>query len=101
MHADLRLAGTLPPLDAPHHMRATEWSKYREGVVTKSVLGEGSLLNVGLEQVSSSQVLQLLHAVLLAVAAISAVLHPSQHDQRTFVCTGLMLGMQLSPVVWP
>lgn len=52
MHADLRLAGTLPPLDAPHHMRATEWATYREGVVLSSVPGEGSLLNVGLDKVS-------------------------------------------------
>ena len=51
MHPDLRLSGTLPPLDAPHHMRATEWSWFREGVVTKSVLGEGSLLNIGLDKV--------------------------------------------------
>ena len=51
MHADLRLAGTLPPLDAPHHMRATEWAFFREGVVTRSGLGEGSLLNVGLDKV--------------------------------------------------
>lgn len=52
MHADLRLAGALPPLDAPHHMRATEWAMYREGVVVNSVPGEGSLLNVGLDKVS-------------------------------------------------
>lgn len=53
MHPDLRLSGTLPPLDAPHHMRATEWSWFREGVVTKSVLGEGSLLNIGLDKVQA------------------------------------------------
>ena len=52
MHADLRLAGTLPPLDSPHHMRANEWSMYREGVVLKSIVGEGSLLNVGLDKVN-------------------------------------------------
>lgn len=52
MHPDLRLAGALPPLDAPHHMRATEWAMYREGVVVNSVPGEGSLLNVGLDKVS-------------------------------------------------
>ena len=53
MHPDLRLAGALPPLDAPHHMRSTEWAMYREGVVISSVSGEGSLLNVGLDKVSS------------------------------------------------
>ncbi|KAL3131500.1 hypothetical protein ABBQ38_007806 [Trebouxia sp. C0009 RCD-2024] len=50
MHPDLRLAGALPPLDAPHHMRATEWAMYREGVVVSSIPGEGSLLNVGLDK---------------------------------------------------
>src|SRR4051812_24954963 len=33
MHPDLRFAGLLSPLDAPHHVRADEWSAYREGVV--------------------------------------------------------------------
>ncbi|GJP46608.1 hypothetical protein CLOM_g5878 [Closterium sp. NIES-68] len=29
---DLRLAGLLPPLDAPHHARMHEWPEFREGV---------------------------------------------------------------------
>jgi len=33
MHSDLRLAGMLPALDAPHQPRSTEWLRYREGVV--------------------------------------------------------------------
>lgn len=33
MHPDLRLAGILPPLDAPHHLRATEWQPYRYDVL--------------------------------------------------------------------
>jgi len=33
VHPDLKLCGTLPPLDAPHHPRAHEWKEYREGVV--------------------------------------------------------------------
>lgn len=32
MHADLRTAGALPSLDMPHHIRASEWCQYREGV---------------------------------------------------------------------
>lgn len=36
--SDLRLVGLLPPLDAPHHLRASEWCPYREGVVHQ-VLG--------------------------------------------------------------
>ena len=31
-HPDLSLAGTLPSLDMPHHMRSNEWCQYREGV---------------------------------------------------------------------
>ncbi|KAI4248387.1 MAG: hypothetical protein L6R40_000946 [Gallowayella cf. fulva] len=33
MHADLKLAGSLPSLDMPHHLRSAEWCRYREGVV--------------------------------------------------------------------
>ena len=35
IHPDLRLAGSLPSLDMPHHLRTHEWCQYREGV-TKS-----------------------------------------------------------------
>ena len=52
MHKDLRQAGALPPLDAPHHMRAAEWGAFREGVVLCSVPGVGSLVDVGLDRVS-------------------------------------------------
>ncbi|KAF6134773.1 hypothetical protein GIB67_002174 [Kingdonia uniflora] len=31
-HNSLRLAGLLPPLDAPHHLRQHEWGPYREGM---------------------------------------------------------------------
>lgn len=50
MHPDLQFAGLLHPLDAPHHVRAGERSKYREGVVLqKSSAATGrSLVNVGI-----------------------------------------------------
>ena len=32
LHPDLRLAGSLPSLDMPHHLRTHEWCQYREGV---------------------------------------------------------------------
>ena len=32
-HNDLSMAGLMNPLDSPHHMRALDKSKYREGVV--------------------------------------------------------------------
>lgn len=35
MHPDLRLAGLLPPLDLPHHLRREDASVYREGVITE------------------------------------------------------------------
>ncbi|KIZ00333.1 Uncharacterized protein MNEG_7627 [Monoraphidium neglectum] len=50
MHPDLRLAGLLPPLDAPHHLRATEWQPFREGVVLKAEAGTGSFVDVGLDR---------------------------------------------------
>ncbi|CAI5487628.1 unnamed protein product [Closterium sp. Naga37s-1] len=42
---DLRLAGLLPPLDAPHHARMHEWPEYREGVVVAE--GEGGEARTG------------------------------------------------------
>ncbi len=35
MHPDLQLAGSLPSLDMPHHLRAHEWCQYREGVTVE------------------------------------------------------------------
>ncbi|KAI9817686.1 MAG: hypothetical protein M1832_004580 [Thelocarpon impressellum] len=36
IHPNLRSAGTLPSLDMPHHLRAEEWCRYREGVAVES-----------------------------------------------------------------
>jgi len=51
-HPDLRFAGLLNPLDAPHHMRRDDACPFREGVTldrpTKA--GEGSLVDCGLPQ---------------------------------------------------
>ena len=46
----LRFAGLMNPLDAPHHIRATEWSQYREGCVIKRPVkdNKGSWVNIGL-----------------------------------------------------
>lgn len=35
-HPDLRTAGTLPSLDMPHHLRAHEWCRWREGITLPS-----------------------------------------------------------------
>ena len=50
MHPDLQFAGLLHPLDAPHHVRSGEQSKYREGVVLDKVSHKSgnSLVNVGI-----------------------------------------------------
>lgn len=32
MHPDLKLAGSLPSLDMPHHLRSDDWCQYREGI---------------------------------------------------------------------
>jgi predicted SPOUT superfamily RNA methylase MTH1 len=52
MHPDLRLAGLLPPLDAPHHMRTTEWQAYREGLVLKTQPGVGCYVDIGLDRMA-------------------------------------------------
>lgn len=50
-HPDLQFAGLLAPVDAPHHVRAEERSKYREGVVLDkkgSGPDAGSFVNCGI-----------------------------------------------------
>jgi predicted SPOUT superfamily RNA methylase MTH1 len=51
MHPDLQFAGLIAPIDAPHHVREGDQSKYREGVVLKlksNRPGGGSLVNCGI-----------------------------------------------------
>lgn len=51
MHPDLQFSGLLAPIDAPHHVRVEERSKYREGVVLdKKGNGPdaGSFVNCGI-----------------------------------------------------
>jgi len=58
IHKDLQFAGVLNPTDMPHHLRASEESVYREGVVTEREAREGTCwVNIGLKSeclVSSS-----------------------------------------------
>jgi predicted SPOUT superfamily RNA methylase MTH1 len=46
----LRFSGLTNPLDAPHHLRANEWCKYREGVIIPRPVKDkkGSWVNIGL-----------------------------------------------------
>jgi hypothetical protein len=49
MHPDLQFSGLLAPIDAPHHVRAEDRCKYREGVVLdKTGPSKGSLVNCGI-----------------------------------------------------
>lgn len=42
VHRDLKFAGLMPPVDAPHHMQhKDDRSMYREGIVTDKPAGEG------------------------------------------------------------
>ncbi|MCJ1308315.1 hypothetical protein MMC25_001968 [Agyrium rufum] len=43
LHPDLRNSGTLPSLDMPHHFRAHERCKYREGVVLETPGANGTI----------------------------------------------------------
>ncbi|KAK4379866.1 hypothetical protein RND71_001728 [Anisodus tanguticus] len=46
--------GSLPPLDAPHHLRKHEWAPYREGVTLKdrNLTSGRTLVDVGLSKVA-------------------------------------------------
>lgn len=49
LHPNLRTAGALPSLDMPHHMKANEWCRYREGVTCgQSDQGRSTLVECGL-----------------------------------------------------
>ncbi|KAF6222965.1 hypothetical protein HO133_001016 [Letharia lupina] len=37
LHPDFRLAGSLPSLDMPHHVRMHDWCQYREGVTKREI----------------------------------------------------------------
>ncbi|XP_059311849.1 uncharacterized protein LOC132063359 [Lycium ferocissimum] len=52
MHNNLRYVGSLPPLDAPHHLRKHEWAPYREGVTLKdrNLTSGRTLVDVGLSK---------------------------------------------------
>jgi len=51
VHPDLRLAGQLPSLDMPHHLRSDEWCPFREAVAVRQAEGgqgtPGTLLDCG------------------------------------------------------
>lgn len=52
IHDDLKYAGILNPVEAPHHLRTQNTFEFREGIVTNkpNKVGRGSKVNVGLLQ---------------------------------------------------
>jgi predicted SPOUT superfamily RNA methylase MTH1 len=52
IHSDLQFTGLLAPIDAPHHVRAEDRCRFREGVVLQNVdkAGGGSLINCGISK---------------------------------------------------
>jgi len=53
MHPDLKNVGLTAPTDMPHHLRAGEWCRFREGIVLKRPTKAGqnvSWVNVGLQK---------------------------------------------------
>ncbi|CAD6502114.1 BgTH12-02355 [Blumeria graminis f. sp. triticale] len=48
LHPNLRIAGTLPSLDLPHHLKADEWCLYREGVTLPGSDKHGTFVEAGL-----------------------------------------------------
>ncbi|XP_004496766.2 uncharacterized protein [Cicer arietinum] len=71
-HNSLRLAGMLPPLDAPHHLRKHEWGPYREGVTIKERHSNSgaTLVDVGLfKHVVVDQILEPGKRVTVAMGA--------------------------------
>lgn len=49
---ELKYSGLMNPLNTPHHLRADEWSQYREGVVINRPIkkGKGSWVNIGFKK---------------------------------------------------
>lgn len=88
MHPDLQFAGLLAPIDAPHHVRAEDRSKYREGVVLDKVgLNKGSLVNCGIR----SRPIEI-DATLQPGVRCTVQLEPSAYDSK-----GAARGKVVSP----
>uniref|UniRef100_M1AI05 RNA methyltransferase n=1 Tax=Solanum tuberosum TaxID=4113 RepID=M1AI05_SOLTU len=92
MHNNLRYVGSLPPLDAPHHLRKHEWAPYREGVTLKdrNLTSAGTLVDVGLSKYSCCyhdsfnffcQELPYSHCMLRSIFHIASTSQPVAVDQ--------------------
>ncbi|GJQ12328.1 hypothetical protein GpartN1_g4119.t1 [Galdieria partita] len=52
MSEDLKYAGLLNPIDAPHHLRKDEWLPWREGVILKEEQNGVYMVDIGLDQLA-------------------------------------------------
>jgi len=52
MSEALRYSGLVNPLEADHHLKITEWCRYREGVILRRPVKDnrGSWANIGLQK---------------------------------------------------
>lgn len=77
LHDDLKYVGLLNPLDAPHHLRESEMSEYREGVILGDA-ASGAVVDIGLKK-----------------RAIAKDQHPTQGNRVTFM-TGHLISEEES-----
>ncbi|KAJ3105329.1 hypothetical protein HDU97_008226 [Phlyctochytrium planicorne] len=50
VHRDLKFAGLINPLEAPHHMRLEDQSLFREGVTTNRKTESGTVVDCGMQK---------------------------------------------------
>jgi len=92
MHEDLKYAGMLPPLDAPHHLRSTEWCKYREGVtIERHTDLNRSVVDIGLEKVWQEFIV-----LLILLGFIKTFRLRIDHLQNALVNGQLMMGARVT-----
>lgn len=88
MDPSLQFAGLLAPIDAPHHVRAEDRCKYREGVVLDKVgPDKGSLVNCGIRGRPVE-----IDVTLQAGIRCTVQLEPSDYDSK-----GKIRGKVVSP----
>ncbi|KAL8931471.1 MAG: hypothetical protein Q9211_006937 [Gyalolechia sp. 1 TL-2023] len=77
MHPDLRLAGSLPSLDMPHHLRSNEWCRYREGVTIEKSAEEREKKKKRRKDDAQSEAMSLVDVGLPSKVSVSAAITPN------------------------
>ncbi|KAJ3219131.1 hypothetical protein HDU67_002464 [Dinochytrium kinnereticum] len=79
VHRDLKFAGLINPLEAPHHMRFEDESLFREGLTLEKKYKAGSLVDCGLaREVYIDQAIK-------PKVRVTVQLHPSNHAQEKYI----------------